>query len=567
MSLSEFIERRRFALAAGALIVCGAALRLALILIGWPHGNSEEGTMGVEALHILLRGEHPIYLYGQNYMGVGEAYAGALAFRLFGVSTAALRLGMLACYVGFLAGVCWLAALLYSRRVALLSLVVLILGTPFLLKIELLADGGKAETLALGALSFALAAWLARAQPDAALPGKRRAPRYAGYFAWGALTGFGLYTYTIFAPFALTTALLLWLTCRRELRGWTLALPLAGLLLGLAPDILYTLTSPLSQNPIAVFWSLHQSLNTGGVSGPALLLKQLDGALLYTLPTVTGLTNFYPVEALPGYGPPGWGMVAAVVIGGGWSLGYLALLVVATTRPLRAMGIRWAMLRQPWKLWRVATSQPHARSLARLLLALTAWLTIVAYALSATAANNPHSGRYMIGLLVVTPALLWPLVERSAGVKGTQDGWRWSGRGWRLAALALLGVCLLIGAVSVAQTIPSEVAADGRDTQLIRTLEDHGVTRFYASYWTCDLLNFETRERLTCAAVNNYARPGLTRYHPYAVAVRADPSAPYLLSPGSELERTFLLAAAQSHQDYSMRPLDGYHLYTPLTGQ
>ncbi|MGH2503360.1 MAG: hypothetical protein ACRDID_12710, partial [Ktedonobacterales bacterium] len=286
MSLSAFtafIARRRFALAAGALIVCGVALRLALVLIGWPHGNSEEGTMGIEALHILLRGEHPIYLYGQNYMGVGEAYVGALAFRLFGASTAALRLGMLVCYAGFLVGVCWLAALLYSRRVALLSLVVLILGMPFLVKIELLADGGKAETMALGALSFALAAWLALAQPGAGgQPGQHRAQRYAGYFAWGALTGFGLYTYTIFAPFALTTGLLLWLTCRRELRGWALALPLAGLLLGLAPDILYTLTTPLSQNPIAVFWSLHQSLNTGGVSGPALLLKQFDGALLYT---------------------------------------------------------------------------------------------------------------------------------------------------------------------------------------------------------------------------------------------------------------------------------------------
>jgi hypothetical protein len=566
LSLPESIERRRFALAAGALIVCGVALRLALVLIGWPHGNSEEGTMGIEALHILLQGEHPIYLYGQNYMGVGEAYAGALAFRLFGVSTTALRLGMLACYVGFLVGVCWLAALLYSRRVALLSLAALILGTPFLVKIELLADGGKAETMALGALSFALAAWLALSQPDDATapPRQRRALRLAGYFAWGVLTGFGLYTYSIFAPFALTTGLLLWLACRRELRGWALAAPLAGLMLGLAPDILYTLTTPLNQNPIAVFWSLHQSLNTGGVSGPALLLKQLDGVLLYTLPTATGLTNFYPVEALPGYGPPGWGMVAAVVIGGGWCPGYMALWLAATARPLRAMGVRWEMLRQPWKLWQVATNQPHARSLARLLLALTAWLTIAAYALSATAANNPHSGRYMIGLLVVTPALLWPLAERAAGAA---DGWRVPGRAWRLGALALLGVCLLIGAVSVVQTIPDEVAADGRDTQLIHALEDARVTRLYASYWTCDVLNFETRERLTCAVVNDYARPGLTRYHPYAIAVQADPSAPYLLSPGSELERTFLIAAAESHQRYSMRPLDGYHLYTPITGE
>ena len=561
MSLTAFGKRHGYALAAAALIVCGVATRLALILIGWPHGNSEEGTMGVEAMHILLRGERPIYLYGQNYMGVGEAYAGALAFRLFGVSTAALRLGMLACYAALLVGVFWLAHLLYSRRVALLALAALIVGTPFVVKIELLADGGKAETLALGALMFALAAWLALTQPTAEQPPprRRRALRSLGFVAWGVMAGFGLYTYTIIAPFALTSGLLLWLNCRRELRGWALALPLAGLLIGLAPDILYTLTTPLSQNPIAVSLSLHGSLNAGAGAGPsglALLPKQLDGALLYTLPTVTGLTNLYPVEALPLYGPPSWGMVAAVVIGGGWSLGYLALLVAATARPLRALDLRPATLRQPWELWQTLADSAHARDLARLLLALAAWLTIVGYTLSATAANNPHSGRYMIGLLIVTPALLWPLADPLS-----------TGRAWRVAALALVGLCLLIGVASVIQTFPDELGANVRDQQLISALESQRVTRFYAGYWTCDLLNFKTRERLTCAVVNEYARPGLTRYHPYAVAVRADPSAPYLLSPGSELERTFLAASAQSHTRYSVRTLDGYHIYTPVTSQ
>ena len=211
LSLTVFVKRHGYALAASALIVCGVATRLALILIGWPHGNSEEGTMGVEAMHILLRGEHPIYLYGQNYMGVGEAYAGALAFRLFGVSTAALRLGMLACYAAFLLGVFWLGRLLYSRRVALLALGALIAGTPFVVKIELMADGGKAETMALGALMFALAAWLALTQPTTTepLPPRRRTLRFLGFFAWGVMAGFGLYTYTIIAPFALTTGLLL----------------------------------------------------------------------------------------------------------------------------------------------------------------------------------------------------------------------------------------------------------------------------------------------------------------------------------------------------------------------
>lgn len=554
LSLPAFLRRHGYALAAGALIVLGVASRLALILLGWPHGNSEEGTMGVEAMHILLRGEHPIYLYGQNYMGVGEAYAGALAFRLFGVSTVALRLSMVTCYALFLLGVFALAHLLYSRRVALASLAALVLGTPFLVQIDLLADGGKAETMALGALMFALTAWLAltRAEQDAPLSRRQRALRSAGFVAWGAMAGFGLYTYTIIAPFVLTTGLLLGLTCRRELRGWALALPLAGLLVGLLPDILYTVTTPLSNNPVAVFWSLHQSLNSGGASGPQ-PLKQLDGTLLYTLPMVTGLVSLYPVAALPLYGPASLSTLVAVVVGGGWSLGYLALLATATWRPLQALRVSGA-LRWPA---RSAMTRGEALNLARLLLALTAWLTIAAYLLSPTAANNPHSGRYMIGLLVITPAIFWPLLSVAESSKRAA---RW---GWRLVALALVAVALVVSAVSTAQSLPDALAANGRDVRFVNALLAQGVTRLYSDYWTCDLINFESRERLTCAVINDYGKPGLTRYRPYYDTVRADPTAPYVFSHHSALERTFLLHAAQTGQRYTLRVIDGHDVYTP----
>ncbi len=559
LNLSAFLRRHWYALVAGALIVLGVVSRLALILLGWPHGNSEEGTMGVEAMHILLRGQRPIYLYGQNYMGVGEAYAGALAFWMFGVSTVALRLSMVLCYALFLLGVFALAHLLYSRRVALVSVVALILGTPFLAQIELLADGGKAETMACGALMFALTSWLALSRPakDAPISRRQRAWRAGGFVAWGVMAGFGLYTYTIIAPFVLTTGLLLWLTCRRELRGWALALPLLGLLVGLLPDILYTVTTPLSNNPIAVFWSLHQSLNSGGASGPQ-PLKQLDGTLLYTLPTVTGLATPYPVEALPLYGPATLSTLVALIVGGGWSLGYLALLTTATWRPFRDLrssgALRWPLRHLPAE---PVIAQREAQALARLLLALTAWLTIAAYLLSPTAANNPHSGRYMIGLLVVTPALFWPLLTEMP------DSKRVMRQGWRLAALALIGVGLVFGVVSIAQSVPNALAADGRDTRFANALLAQGVTRFYADYWTCDLMNFTSHERLTCAVINDYGQPGLTRYRPYYDAVRADPTAPYVFSHQSSIERTFLAHAAQTGQRYSLRIIDGHDVYTP----
>ncbi len=563
--LSVFLKRHWYPLTASALIICGVAARLALTLIGWPHTDSEEGTMGLEAMHILLRGERPIYLYGQNYMGVGEAYLGALAFKIFGISIVSLRIGVITFYAIFMVGVFWLANLLYSRRVTLLSLAALVLGTPFTLRAEMFADGGKAETLAFGAMMLALASWLALSPPSEQTPRGRRALRYAGFLAWGIAAGLGLYTYTVVAPFVLTSGLLLLLTCWRELRGWLLALPLIGLLIGLLPDIIYTVTMPLADNPISVFLSLHQYLNAGGAGDAYAPVKQVVATLLYTLPTVTGLVVPYPLQALPLYGPLGLSTFAAVILGGGWGLGYLFLLGVATYRPLRALRHYWA------PRWMAAQSEGDAqapsvmaRDAARLAIPLTAWLTIAAYTFSATAANNPYSGRYMIGLLVITPAVIWPLVDWAPRMKGARA---WLGGmslrdAWRPAGVALLGASLVWGVVLVAQSTPDEVAASYRDAKLTHDLLNHGVTRFYSDYWTCDLLNFASREQLICSVIDNYARLGRTRYLPYYAAVRADPSAPYVLIQGSTIERTFLIRAADSHWRYTMTRLDGRDLYT-----
>jgi hypothetical protein len=62
------------------LIIGAVLLRVVLISNGWPGINSDEATMGLNALHILTRGERPIFFYGQNYLGTIEAYLGAFFF-------------------------------------------------------------------------------------------------------------------------------------------------------------------------------------------------------------------------------------------------------------------------------------------------------------------------------------------------------------------------------------------------------------------------------------------------------------------------------------------------------
>lgn len=576
--LHAFLKRHRYVLAAVALIFCGVALRLSLTLIGWPHSDSEEGTMGLEAMHIYFRGDRPIYLYGQNYMGVGEAYLGALAFRLFGVSDVALRLGMIFFYAIFMVSTFWLAHQLYSRRVALASLAVLVLGSPFLVQIELLADGGKIDILAFGATMVALATWLALSQSAEPLKGTQRALRLAAYLGWGLSAGLGLYTYPIVAPFALLSGLLLAVTCWRELIRGVAALPLAGFAIGFLPAIIYTLSTPRTGNPVTVFLFLHRSLNAGG-GGWHMLSEQLEAPLLLTLPTATGMPSLFSVTAMPLYGAATFSTLVAVVVGGAWSLIYLGLLAMATYRPFQVLRAHLVARRKQSQFRHIevagvsegdtASTPFPTLSLARLLLALAAWLTIAAYVASPTAANNPGSGRYLIGLLIVVPAVLWPLIEWRRGDESlaTDSRWRMMCGGvkvaWRPLAGGLIAVALLLGAVSTAQVVPSVVALNGRDATFANDLLNRGITRFYSDYWTCDLLNFNTREALTCGVVGDYAQPGVTRYLPYWTEVQADAVAPYVLVSGSEVDQTFLQHASAAHLGFSVAYLDGYSVYTP----
>src|ERR1700730_9635918 len=76
-------------------IIAGAMLlRLILIALNWPTTNSDEGTIDLMARHIAFLGQHPLFYDGQNYMGPGEAYLGALFFRVLGSSLFAERLSL-----------------------------------------------------------------------------------------------------------------------------------------------------------------------------------------------------------------------------------------------------------------------------------------------------------------------------------------------------------------------------------------------------------------------------------------------------------------------------------------
>src|SRR5258708_2448109 len=139
----------------------GVFIRFFLVFQGWPHTNIDEGTMGEMAMNIALRGEHPVFFYGQDYMGALQAYLAAGLFRLFGVSLFTLRLGLVFLFALFLISMYLMASLLYTKKLALFSIFLLSLGANSVLYREVQAIGGKPQTLLFGFNAVLLGTWLA----------------------------------------------------------------------------------------------------------------------------------------------------------------------------------------------------------------------------------------------------------------------------------------------------------------------------------------------------------------------------------------------------------------------
>src|SRR5437870_11155391 len=123
------------------IVVAATLARIVLIYFNWPVTNSDEGNMGLLAMHVAYRGELPIFFYGLPYMGPLEGYIAAPLFHLFGVSLFTLRLGLLLLFALFLICMYYLTRLLYAEKFALAIVVLLSSGSSLLILLQLRAVG------------------------------------------------------------------------------------------------------------------------------------------------------------------------------------------------------------------------------------------------------------------------------------------------------------------------------------------------------------------------------------------------------------------------------------------
>jgi hypothetical protein len=556
---------RTYGAAAFVIIALAVGLRLYLTAIGMPEVNSDEGTMGIEAMHIAFQGQHPVFLYGQDYMGVLEAYIAAGFFRLFGVSTFTFRLGMVIMFTLFMVSMYFLTSLLYSKKLALITLALLGFGAASDVLIQQLrAVGGAIETLLFGSLVLLLATWLAlTARQKKTI--KLRLARLAAYAGWGLSAGLGLWTHFLVAPFVLVGGIILLVFCYRDLLSFAPLVLALFFLAGFFPFIIYNLQAPSGHSTLAAILGIRSAAGLIPPGTQHLLRLRIIGTTLWSLPVATGLAPVCTLTSLPYYGPANSTTLPCIVEMGTWSLGYLLLMAVAI---LLAVAALWKLLQVRHARRAAWTEEERAAVVihfARLLLLLCATMTLMFYVSSPLSGLKPWSTRYLVGLLIATPAVLWP-VWHFAGLEHFRLPSRAKlqavfGRG----VLAVVAAAILAGTIAMFLALPGVEADNQHQEGLVQNLLRIHATHVWSGYWTAGYrLVFQSQERIISAVPGGLTEPGGNRYEPYVPIVASDPRAAYVFQEGSTDALNFAKKIAHSKTHYKRYDFDGYVVYQPI---
>jgi 4-amino-4-deoxy-L-arabinose transferase-like glycosyltransferase len=601
----EFPKRRLFkerfhisthAFAAIGIIALGVFIRFLLVFQNWPHIIMDEGTMGEMALHIAYRGDHPIFFYGQDYMGALEAYLAAGLFHLFGASLFTLRLGLVFLFALFLISMYLLSRLLYTKKLALFSTFLLGLGASLVIYRELQAIGGYPDTLLFSSLALLLASWLAL---SSVISKQKISPgRLFAYFGWGLAVGLGLWSDLLIIPCVLMSGLLLLAFCWRDLRTWAPVCLLLGLVIGALPLIIFNLHARPGHDSLSILLTLTHE------SGPSVSqrLQSIIGALLVSLPTITNYNLVCYTSDTLFLGGSGLGAVQCTLAQGAWALGAIILWISAI---LLAAGAIWKIWYHiPAKARSFEQRQDIIRSCAHIAVLLAVGMSFVLFAISPTTANSPYlNSRYLFCLLIGTPTVIYPLWKgsfRGRFLEGILRIRRQDGRhpkapqgspslqddaksqdvlqklsferygkaamvsiGLKQAILLLITIMFLVGTVRVLLDIPNTQALNRQQYDLVHNLLRIGAKHIYSEFWSCDRIIFQSMEQIVCDTVDDQLRSTGDRYTPNERIVLSDPQSSYVFPIDTPLARACALHFAHSSKQYQRFIFDGYVVYHP----
>ncbi|MEV6367348.1 hypothetical protein AB0L86_10685 [Micromonospora musae] len=530
--VQEHRRRRRRRLDRPALValllgLAGFGYRLVLTLFTVPVSNSDEATFGLAALHIAQGREHPVFLYGQRYMGMLESYLAAPLIALSGPNWPVLRVPMLVLYAVFLYLIHRLMRRICSPWFATFVIGLLALGPERVVRDQLTVVGGRPEAKAAVLLMLLIAVGLAGGTI------RRRRPA-VGLF--GLLAGLALWSDWLIVPYLAVVGLLLVYAVRRDLLGWAGALLVVGFAVGVAPMIWDNLVAPPGQDSLSVFREIS---TREGPSPP--WSQRLEGGLLEGVPLASGLCP------IGGCAPSQqwFGAIYPLLLVGSAAFALIAYRRTAGA-PLPAR-IRWV---------------------THLALVAGAVLTLLAYVRSPLSATDPLGyARYLSVLQLSLPAVLWPLwLAAEACWRGTV------GALGRLTGAVATGVLAGLAAAGLVVTVLFAATGLGasRDEErqareLAATLRADGPREVYAGYWICNRLVFNTDQEVICGVLDDNLMPGQNRYLPYWRQLGRAERPGYVVEAGSAADRQLRGLLGDRVETTPVRDVGRYRVYHPET--
>ena len=479
------------------------AARLPFLVRSEQFFDSDEAVEGLMARHV--PGERPIFMWGQNYKGVPEVYVAAAIFEIVGPSAAALKAATLLFFIAF-AGVQFvLLETLFSRAVAWLATLFLILGPPVLVYWSLSGSAEIAVTLFAGSVMMLAAERWSRTRSPAALA-----------VACGA-AGFGVWVqqFIVYYIVAMTIAAG-WV--RRRNQGWSAVDVL------LVPALLY-----VCFGAIAFF--------TGGFDLPAGIglhhpqkMWRLAAVFLGVWAAARGLASLSARERLSavagfviGYAPA----IAFRLTGGG---GLPPLARMDVRELLGVLSATRAVPMLSGFAGPASDSLPVPEALALLMLASIAvsyaalWRTKTPrvfhvflistpiIALASGAFSNLQSYRHLMPLFAALPVLY---------AHGVTVTW-----GWNRVVGATLVIGLLLTFAAQQRAWIRTLGPDRQTQAVLDCLRTQHVRLAYADYWLSYKLTFLADEQVIVAP-----NDGFDRYPPYTDRLRASGRVPTITRP------------------------------------
>ena len=455
-----------------------------------------------------------------------------------------------------------LTRIIYTKPLALFTLLVLSFGSESVLSLQLSATGGHPDMLFVGSLLLLYALLLARSAVEVPLDQGRRG-RVLVYTGWGLLAGLALWIDPLLFPFVVLSGWSLWRFCRREIHGTVALCMLFVFILPLVPGVLYNFTVPITGGTFSFLGAAYWSQGTALKFAPPLI--RIAGTLFVALPRVTCGTVFCNV-------PPGSGLSlftpqhnpAAPCNGVQilWGIGFLVLMLTTAVKAYTSYhALRCAERLQTWA--------PEQRGeaigyFAQMILVGSPLLILIVYATTSSSGLDPwYSARYLTSTLIALPAVLWPIWR--AGTTLKRKRLVTSIKALSAALLLFVFLFFTLGWVQTLGLIPAAQDAERQEADLIHTLLNRGITHIYTDYWTCDRLAFESTERIICSVVDEQLLAGVNRYTPYTAIVNADSHASWVFPVGSLQAIAFEQNMQKSGETNPSYIQDGYVIFMPIT--